>query len=533
MTSQTDRRPSSASTDSSARWVERLLTGSFDRTGWRGVVRRCLLLATAFILLWAAVTNILGSLIARLSIGQLGWGVALNSGCILICVGGVSWGAFREVRRLEAWERSGSPPDEAATMLRLVVTAPIRWATWGVGVYILLGMPTFYAYITATADPSIANSGAFMAVFLIGGFTAAITVAWLVFVFGAELGARPQIARLYAQFPDLSGHEGRGMSLRTRALFPVPAVTLSTGICVGALAGRFDEPVEQVSAAILISLAFAVFMAAILRFAVTEAALRPVDDLIEGVERITRGDFRSRVPITSADELAVLGRALNDMAERLSAHEAAMRASRARIVAASDESRRNVERDLHDGAQQYLVLLQLRLGQARRLVETDPHEAATAIDESIEELGHALTELRDLAHGIYPAVLESDGLPGALQAAAERSSMPVSVDSDGVGRHAQELEAAVYFCCLEALQNSAKHAGDGAKVSVRLSQADGQVQFEVADDGIGYDVVTIGASAGLQNMADRIGALGGDLQIESTPGAGTTVRGAVPIEVTR
>ncbi|MGH8883158.1 MAG: sensor histidine kinase, partial [Stackebrandtia sp.] len=111
--------------------------------------------------------------------------------------------------------------------------------------------------------------------------------------------------------------------------------------------------------------------------------------------------------------------------------------------------------------------------------------------------------------------------------------MPVTVNSDGVGRYAQELEAAIYFCCLEALQNSAKHAGDGAKVSVRLTQADGHVQFEVADDGIGYDVVTIGASAGLQNMADRIGALGGELQIESTPGAGTTVRGAVPIEVPR
>ena len=149
------------------------------------------------------------------------------------------------------------------------------------------------------------------------------------------------------------------------------------------------------------------------------------------------------------------------------------------------------------------------------------------------DLARALAELRDLAHGIYPAVLESDGLPAALQAAADRSSMPVTVDADGVGRYAQELEAAVYFCCLEALQNAAKHAGEGATVSVRLSQADGHVQFEVGDDGIGYDVAAIGASSGLQNMADRIGALGGELQIESTPGAGTTVRGCVPMEVTR
>ena len=237
------------------------------------------------------------------------------------------------------------------------------------------------------------------------------------------------------------------------------------------------------------------------------------------------------MPITSADELAVLGRAVNEMTERLAAHDAEMRASRARIVTASDEARRNVERDLHDGAQQYLVLLQLRLGQARRILEIDPDQAASAIDEASADLAHALAELSDLAHGIYPAVLESDGLPGALQAAAERSSMPVTVETDGVGRYAQELEAAIYFCCLEALQNAAKHAGEGAKATVRLSQSDGQVRFEVGDDGRGYDAAVMGPSTGLQNMADRIGALGGELEIESAQGVGTTVRGAVPFEV--
>jgi signal transduction histidine kinase len=307
---------------------------------------------------------------------------------------------------------------------------------------------------------------------------------------------------------------------------------LSTGICAGALAGLFDDPTEQLTAAILISLALTGFMAGILWFAVTEAALRPVDDLIAGVERISRGDLNSRVPITGADELAVLGRAINEMTEKLATHDAEMRASRARIVAASDEARRNVERDLHDGAQQYLVLLQLRLGQVRRMLETDPQGAVSSMDEAIQELNHALAELRDLAHGIYPAVLESDGLPAALEAAADRSSMPVTVEADGVGRHAREMEAAVYFCCLEALQNAAKHAGDGAKVSVRLSQDDGRLEFAIADDGRGYDVDAMGPSAGLQNMVDRIGALGGELTIESTPGAGTTVRGAVPVEVT-
>jgi signal transduction histidine kinase len=162
-----------------------------------------------------------------------------------------------------------------------------------------------------------------------------------------------------------------------------------------------------------------------------------------------------------------------------------------------------------------------------KAVSEDPQASALAA-EIRDDLRAALEALRDLAHGIYPAVLESDGLAGALRAAAERSSIAVSVETDGVSRYAQELEAAVYFCCLEALQNATKHAGDEATVAVLLSQADGHLRFEVSDDGRGYDATAIGPSAGLHNMADRIGALGGELQIESAPGSGTTVRGSVP-----
>jgi signal transduction histidine kinase len=523
----------SAHVDSSARWVERLLTGSFERLGWRGIVNRSMLAAAAFGLTWATLAMTIGGLIARLSGGDLVRLAAVNGIAALVALGVAFWLAFRDVRTFEEWERSGSPSSEAAAMLRLVVNSGVRWTTCGLGVYLLVAIPAIFAVITATADPSIANSYGFLTVFVIGGQTAGVLVTWLVMVFGAELGARPQIARIHAQFPHLSGSSGGGMSLRTRALFPVPAVTLSTGIIVGALAGLFDDPFKQLTAAILISLAFTVFIVGILRLAVTEAALRPVDDLIDGVERISRGDLGSRVPITGADELAVLGRAVNEMSDRLASHDAEMRASRARIVAASDESRRRVERDLHDGAQQYLVLLELKLGLLAKAATDDPEAVPGLVSEMRTDLGQALAELRDLAHGIYPAVLESDGLPGALVAAAERSSIPVTIDADGVGRYAQELEAAIYFCCLEALQNAAKHAGDGAKVSVRLSQVDGQVRFEVGDDGSGYDTTAMGPSAGLQNMADRIGALGGELHIESTPGAGTTVRGAVPVEATR
>jgi signal transduction histidine kinase len=145
------------------------------------------------------------------------------------------------------------------------------------------------------------------------------------------------------------------------------------------------------------------------------------------------------------------------------------------------------------------------------------------------ELERALSELRDLAHGIYPPLLENEGLPGALGAAVRRAGLPATLSCDGAGRYSRELEAAVYFCCLEALQNASKHAGDGAKAELELAERDGALRFTVADDGHGYDAASINGSAGLQNMTDRIGALGGSLQIVSSPGYGTTVKGTVPI----
>jgi signal transduction histidine kinase len=199
-------------------------------------------------------------------------------------------------------------------------------------------------------------------------------------------------------------------------------------------------------------------------------------------------------------------------------------------VTASDQSRRRIERDLHDGAQQYLVLMDLKLGLLARGVAEDPKNAALAA-ELKSDLDNALAELRDLAHGLYPAVLETDGLAAALRAAGERSPLSVSLDSDSVDRAAPDIEAAVYFCCLEAMQNAAKHAGDGATLAIALHARDGQLRFSVTDDGAGYDTEALGVSHGLQNMKDRIGALGGTLTIESAPGEGTTVSGSVPMKV--
>jgi signal transduction histidine kinase len=513
----------SAAVDSSAGRFERWLTEPFELTGWRGVARRVMLLVTVGATAWGVFLMVVGSLSGRLTVQQFLVAVVMNVGVILVGVAAGGWVFFRDVAAYEAWDAADRPPAEAARMLSLLLTGPTRTLTWAIAVYLAVALPTVYAWFLVVIEPL-----SFAIVFCFSGFLAATIVAWPVGVFVVELSMRPMISRICAQFPHLAAPERHGMSLRTRALLPVPGVTLTTGIMVGVLAGLFEEPIDQIGAAIVVSLAFTAGFGLVLRFAVTEAALRPVDDLIDGVQRVAGGDLESRVPITGADELAVLGRAVNEMTERLAAHDTEMRASRARIVTASDESRRQVERDLHDGAQQYLVLMELKLGLLTKAVADDPEAAALAA-EVRADLARALAELRDLAHGIYPAVLESDGLPAALQAAAERSTMLVTVDGDGVGRYAQELEAAVYFCCLEALQNASKHAGDGAQVRVRLKEVGEQVQFEVADNGRGYDAALIGPSAGLQNMTDRIGALGGELYIESAPGAGTTVRGSVPV----
>jgi signal transduction histidine kinase len=260
------------------------------------------------------------------------------------------------------------------------------------------------------------------------------------------------------------------------------------------------------------------------------ALLEPVDDLFAATTRVSEGDIETPVPVVTGDELGSLAAGFNRMLAELRRHERELRESRARVVAAADAARRRVERDLHDGAQQRLVLVGLKLGLVRRMVEADP-AAVAALDELRQELDRALAELRELAHGLYPQLLESEGLAGALREAASRSPIATAFSGDGVRRYPPEVETAVYFCCLEALQNAGKHAGHDAHASISLAGDADALRFEVADDGRGFET-TNGhpAGAGLQNMADRIGALGGELRVTSRPGAGTTVSGTIPVE---
>jgi signal transduction histidine kinase len=198
-------------------------------------------------------------------------------------------------------------------------------------------------------------------------------------------------------------------------------------------------------------------------------------------------------------------------------------------VAVADAERRRIERNLHDGAQQHLVALSVKLRLVEQLAERDPERARSLMDQLQGDVKSAIEELRSLAHGIYPPLLSSSGLGEAMAAACRRAPLAASVEADGVRRHSPEIEAAVYFCCLEALQNAAKYAGEGASARVHIWEEAGGLLFEVSDDGAGFEAGRQVEGAGLTNMRDRLGAVGGTLRVESDGGNGTRISGVVPV----
>jgi signal transduction histidine kinase len=221
--------------------------------------------------------------------------------------------------------------------------------------------------------------------------------------------------------------------------------------------------------------------------------------------------------------------ALQESLQQLRVKADELQASRTRLVAAADEERRRIERNLHDGAQQYLVALSVKVRLLDQLSDKDPPRARALMEQLQSDVKAAIEELRALAHGIYPPLLSSRGLGEALTAAARHASLPVRVEADGLGRHPPEVEAAVYFCCVEALQNAGKHAGEGASAQVRLWEETSALHFEVVDDGAGFESNGQDSGAGLTNMRDRLGAVGGTIVVVSRRDRGTTVTGKVPL----
>jgi signal transduction histidine kinase len=204
-----------------------------------------------------------------------------------------------------------------------------------------------------------------------------------------------------------------------------------------------------------------------------------------------------------------------------------LRASRARLVATAQRERLRLERDLHDGAQQRLMSLQIKLAQARE--RTGDGELGAELDQIAEDAAAAVDELRVLAHGIYPTVLRERGLGDALGSLADGAPIAVHVVNHGIGRCAPTVEGAVYFCALEAIQNAIKHGGATARITVTLELRGDEIAFAVADDGVGFEPREKAPGFGLVSMHDRIGAVEGVLEVVSSPGHGTVIRGTVPI----
>ncbi len=224
-----------------------------------------------------------------------------------------------------------------------------------------------------------------------------------------------------------------------------------------------------------------------------------------------------------------LDSALQASLDELKERNDELQASRLRIVSAADESRRRIERNLHDGAQQHLVAMAVKLGLARQLVGADQATAESILEELRTDVQTTLSELRELAHGIYPPLLRDRGLAEALRTAANRAVLPVDVRADDVGRYPGEMEAAVYFCCLEAMQNAGKYAGPDARITVAVAADTDRLSFAVTDDGPGFQPGVGLDGHGFVNMRDRLGALGGELTIESAPGR-TCIMGRMPIQ---
>jgi signal transduction histidine kinase len=228
----------------------------------------------------------------------------------------------------------------------------------------------------------------------------------------------------------------------------------------------------------------------------------------------------------SATALRMSKEQLAERAAQLAERAAQLAASRTRLVTAADEERRRLERDLHDGAQQHFVALAVLIQLAHR-AEHDQYRPLLTEASGLLETG--IAELRRLAHGIYPEVLVSGGLAQALPAVAAHAAVPVQLDLQGLGRYPAATEAALYFCCSEALQNAAKHGGPDTTATITARAEDRRLTLTISDTGPGFDPATTGS--GLTNMTDRLLAIGGDLVIDTVPGRGTRITAAIATPV--
>ncbi|MDX1511198.1 MAG: HAMP domain-containing protein [Nitriliruptorales bacterium] len=445
--------------------------------------------------------------------------IMLVSNAVIIAVGLV-WLA-------PTWRRIGAPieavlagrrePDVVLAAWRAVQTFALDHLRVGVqaGVVALL-----LATVYGTWDADFTLLEALVAIFaqlIVLGFITA--VAWPVI----ELASRP-IRRLLAPLlPRDVVVERAGPALGLRVTLSIVGISLVTSVVV-AIVATLDGTIETFGGLLLVSTAVTVTFGGLLALLLSGSLLAPLDDLLTTARRVAAGRLDQRVDVTSSDEIGEVAGAFNEMLDAIERSSAEVRASRERIVAASDAERRRIERNIHDGAQQHLVALALRLRALEARLADDPAAAAEAA-AAVGAAQSALGELRDLAQGLHPSILTSDGLAAAFELLADRAPVPVTVSADPT-RFPEIVESTAWFVASEALANVGKYA-QATAASVSAVARDGNLVVEVADDGVGGALLDKGS--GLRGLTDRVEAVGGTLSVDSRPGVGTTIIASLPL----
>lgn len=430
-------------------------------------------------------------------------------------------------RPILRWLETGRGVEGAAAAWRAAVNRLGRAVLLGGTIVLVLAVPVEVYYAQKTGLNGIMGT-----LGLIAGVSAFIAVGGALHYLAWEYALRPLVADIAQHLsPDFAG--GRSTSLGAILLFLIPVLNVLTGSVAAAMSTDSLGPAGKIAVGIGTALLFSATIAVGLTVLLRNSLTRPLELLLGAMQRVERGDLEAHVPMTTGDELGVVTHHFNTMllglqdrrrlAEEREALLEDVRASRARIVTASDAERRRIERNIHDGAQQQLVGLALQV-QLLKETEQDPDRRAS-LDRAGEELSQALAELRDLARGLHPQVLSVGGLAAALRQLADRSPVPVTVDSID-DRFPETVESTAYFVASEALANVAKYAQASA-ASVVAERRNGSLVVRVSDDGVGGADARSGS--GLAGLADRIAALDGTLEIDSPPGRGTTVRVELPV----
>ncbi len=453
-----------------------------------------------------------------------GWALLLWVFCvslaIVLCV--------RACRPLRSFERGEGSAEEA---WRAIAGLPYGIVQSNCPIVALITAPAGLL-IAASVEPLSWPFTGIYVLACVGVFLYSLALG----IFGSSIFTRP-VLRSIALKIDGAPPMNSGIPLTKRLLFVVPGLCIATamvGSGVGMTPGQdLHLALTHIAIATVLSAAGAIPLTVLLSKSVRD----PIEDLLEGTKRVQAADYRTPVPALSTDELGQLARSFNEAMDGLSERQKLsrenlqlldeVRASRTRIVAAADASRRRIERNLHDGAQQRLVAVALDLSMLQDAAQAMSREdIGNAIGQASADIKDALAELRELARGLHPAVLSTDGLAPALNQLATRSKMPVAVNVPE-SRFPAEVETAAYFVAAEALANVAKYSR-ASQASVSVEAGHGRVLVYVCDDGIGG--ATLGNGTGLAGLADRVEALDGKLTIESPAGHGTTVMAEIPVD---